>query len=188
MPATQPCAGFRLRALLVHEVFKKVLFLSPGEQQRFSSGRIFNMVTSDAEALQQLCQSLLGVISSPARIIGAVVLLYVQLGPASLVAVATLIIMIPIQVSCQPIPTSRRSTQSAFDTRTPPLCFQAWLVRMSSRLMRKSLLYTDERSKLEGELIGGIEVVKCSAWEVRCQTLAATPLVKSCGVRGDGKL
>ena len=91
--------GFRLRALLVHQVFKKVLFLTPGAQHRFTSGRIFNLVTSDAETLQQLCQNLLGVISSPARIIGAVLLLYAQLGPASLVALLTLVIMIPIQVS-----------------------------------------------------------------------------------------
>ena len=39
-------------------------------------------------------------------------------------------------------------------------------MRISSRLLRKSLAYTDERSKLEGELLGGIDVVKCSAWEV----------------------
>lgn len=83
----------------MHEVFNKVLFLTPGAQARFTSGRIFNLVTSDAETLQQLCQNLLGVVSSPARIIGAVVLLYAQLGPASLVALVTLIIMMPIQVS-----------------------------------------------------------------------------------------
>lgn len=75
-----------------------MLFLTPGAQHDFTSGRIFNLVTSDAETLQQLCQNLLGVISSPARIIGAVVLLYFQLGPASLVAVVTLVILMPAQV------------------------------------------------------------------------------------------
>ena len=39
-------------------------------------------------------------------------------------------------------------------------------MRISARLMRQSLQFTDERSKLEGELVGGIDVVKCSAWEV----------------------
>ncbi len=95
-------AGFRLRALLVHQVFRKVLRLTPTEQQRFSSGKVFNLVTSDAETLQALCQNILGVISSPARIIGAMALLYVQLGPASLVALATLVIMIPIMVRIWP--------------------------------------------------------------------------------------
>ena len=83
----------------MHQVFKKVLFLTPGAQQQFSSGRIFNLVTSDAETLQQLCQNLLGVISSPARIIGAMVMLYVQLGVSSLVAIVTLILVMPIMVS-----------------------------------------------------------------------------------------
>jgi ATP-binding cassette subfamily C (CFTR/MRP) protein 1 len=96
------CVGFRLKAMLVHQVFRKVLRLTPTAQQRFSSGKVFNLVTSDAETLQALCQNILGVISSPARIIGAMVLLYVQLGPASLVALATLVIMIPIMVTLGP--------------------------------------------------------------------------------------
>ena len=92
-------AGFRLRALLVHEVFDKVLYLTPSARARFSSGRIFNLVTTDAETLQMLFQNILGVISSPARIIGSMVMLYFQLGPASLVALAVLILMMPAQVS-----------------------------------------------------------------------------------------
>lgn len=43
---------------------------------------------------------------------------------------------------------------------------QALLVRRSARLLKQALSQTDERSKLEGEVIGGIDVIKCSAWEV----------------------
>ena len=46
------CAGYQLRALLVHETFKKVLYLAPTARAEFSSGRVFNLVTSDAETLQ----------------------------------------------------------------------------------------------------------------------------------------
>ena len=92
-------AGFRLRAMLVHEVFDKVLYLTPSARAQFSSGRIFNLVTTDAETLQMLFQNILGVISSPFRIIGAMVMLYIQLGPSSLVALAVLILMMPVQVS-----------------------------------------------------------------------------------------
>ncbi len=46
------CAGYQLRALLVHERFKKVLYLAPTARAEFSSGRVFNLVTSDAETLQ----------------------------------------------------------------------------------------------------------------------------------------
>ena len=92
-------AGFRLRAMLVHEVFDKVLYLTPSARAQFSSGRIFNLVTTDAETLQMLFQNILGVISSPARIIGSMAMLYVQLGPSSLVALAVLILMMPAQVT-----------------------------------------------------------------------------------------
>ena len=84
--------------MLVHEVFDKVLYLTPSARAQFSSGRIFNLVTTDAETLQMLFQNILGVISSPARIIGSMAMLYVQLGPSSLVALAVLILMMPAQV------------------------------------------------------------------------------------------
>ncbi|RYF04316.1 MAG: hypothetical protein EOO40_11320, partial [Deltaproteobacteria bacterium] len=63
-----------------------------------SSGRIFNMVTSDVEMLQMLCQSIMGLISSPLRITIAMLLLYLQLGPAALIALGVLTLMMPMQV------------------------------------------------------------------------------------------
>ena len=39
-------------------------------------------------------------------------------------------------------------------------------MRISARLLKKTLLYTDERAKLEGELLDGVDVVKCMTWEV----------------------
>ena len=64
-------AGMRLRGVLIHEVFRKVLYLTPSERAKFSSGRIYSHVTSDVETIQQLSWSGLGIISSPLRIIGA---------------------------------------------------------------------------------------------------------------------
>ena len=69
LPSSNP-TGFRLRGVLVHEVFCKVLSLAPPARARFSSGRIFNLVTSDAETVQLLSQNILGFMSSPLRIIG----------------------------------------------------------------------------------------------------------------------
>ena len=43
---------------------------------------------------------------------------------------------------------------------------QAFLVRISSRLLRKTLGFTDERTKAESELLGAMDVVKCATWEV----------------------
>ena len=65
-------------------------------------------------------------------------LLYRQLGVSCFVAVACLMLMIPVNME---------------------------LMRWTSELLKSTLAHTDERTKLEGELVGGIEVVKCSAWE-----------------------
>ena len=40
------------------------------------------------------------------------------------------------------------------------------LVRLSAKLMRAALQYTDERAKIEGELLSAMDVVKCATWEV----------------------
>ena len=61
----------RLRGVLIYEVFKKILCLTPSARAAFSSGRIYSHVTSDVETLQQLAMSVLGLISSPLRIVGA---------------------------------------------------------------------------------------------------------------------
>ena len=50
------------------------------------------------------------------------------------------------------------------DFLTPGL--QAVLVRISARLLKKTLTHTDERAKVEGELLDGMDVVKCMTWEV----------------------
>ena len=90
--------GYQLRALLVHETFKKVLFISPAVRGEFTSGRVFNLVTSDAETLQLLCQNIMGLISSPLRIIVAMLMLYLELGVSSIVALGVLLLLMPTQV------------------------------------------------------------------------------------------
>lgn len=63
-------AGFRLRSVITAEVHRKSLYLTPTARAKYSSGRVFNLVASDAESIQTVAQNLLGVMSSPIRIIG----------------------------------------------------------------------------------------------------------------------
>ncbi len=53
---------------------------------------------------------------------------------------------------------------------------QAWMVRLGAKLQKEALAFTDERAKLEGELIAGIEVVKCNAWEARARRGRPPPM------------
>ena len=102
----------------MHETFKKVLYISPKVRGEFSSGRVFNLVTSDAETLQLLTQNIMGLMSSPLRILVAMAMLYYELGISSLVAFVVLLLLMPTQVahpflalawsccscSCRPVP------------------------------------------------------------------------------------
>ncbi|CAI7873871.1 unnamed protein product, partial [Closterium sp. NIES-54] len=89
--------GFQLRQAMVAAVFSKSLRLSHSGRQGFSTGRITNMMTNDAESLQMVCQQLHGLWSAPMRILVCIFLLYQQLGVASLLGLLMLLLMIPAQ-------------------------------------------------------------------------------------------
>ena len=84
-----------------------------------------------------LCQNIMGLYSSPLRIVVAMGLLYSQLGAASLVALATLILFMPLQ-AC-PTPTHRiigwdplridPDPKSFFLAMTSTVTTDAWVVR-----------------------------------------------------------
>ncbi|GJR08225.1 ABC transporter C family member 12-like protein, partial [Tanacetum coccineum] len=90
--------GFRIRSILVASVFRKSLRLTHEARKNVPSGRITNMITTDANALQQVCNQLHGLWSAPFRITLSMILLYQQLGVASLVGSLILILMFPVQV------------------------------------------------------------------------------------------
>eukprot|EP00798_Chlamydomonas_sp_ICE-L_P022904 gene22904-30080_t len=131
-------AGLRLKAMLSAVVYDKVFSLTPASRANFTSGRIFNLISSDSETLSMLSVNCMAIISSPVRIIVAVYFLWLQLGVAAFVSVVFLLAMIPLNLV---------------------------LVSWSAFLLKTALGHTDERTKLEGELMGGMEVVKCSSWE-----------------------
>ncbi|MCH83150.1 ABC transporter C family member 2-like, partial [Trifolium medium] len=89
--------GYRLRSTLVAAVFRKSLRLTHEARKQFASGKITNLMTTDAESLQQICQSLHTLWSAPFRITIAMVLLYQELGVASLLGALLLVLMFPLQ-------------------------------------------------------------------------------------------
>ncbi|PNW84295.1 hypothetical protein CHLRE_04g228650v5 [Chlamydomonas reinhardtii] len=131
-------AGFRLKAALAAAVHAQLFRLTPAARSHFSSGRVYSLVASDVESLMALCQNVMGLFSSPVRIVVALVLLYGQLGAACLTAVAVLVALVPANAA---------------------------IVAASNRALKDALGHTDERTKLEAEMMAGMEVVKCSAWE-----------------------
>lgn len=130
--------GFRARSTLVAAVFRKSLRLTPGGRRGFTTGKITNLMTTDAEALQQICQQLHGLWSAPVRIIFAIVLLYQQLGWASIIGSCILVLMFPAQT---------------------------YIISKSRFLSREGLQRTDKRIGLMNEVLSAMDIVKCYAWE-----------------------
>ncbi|XP_071921352.1 ABC transporter C family member 12 [Coffea arabica] len=135
--------GFRLRSTLVAAIFWKTLRLTHESRKSFSSGRITNMITTDANGLQQICCQLHGLWSAPFRILIAMVLLYQQLGVASILGSLMLALMFPIQT---------------------------YIVSKMRKLSKEGLLRTDKRVGLTNEILMAMDAVKCYAWEKSFQS------------------
>ncbi|WOG86122.1 hypothetical protein DCAR_0205322 [Daucus carota subsp. sativus] len=91
----------------------------------------------------RICQQLHNLWSSPFRIIMALVLLYQQLGVASILGSLVLLLMIPLQT---------------------------FIVSKARKFSREGLECTDKRAGLMNEILAAMETVKCYAWEESFQT------------------
>ncbi|XP_027368270.1 ABC transporter C family member 2-like [Abrus precatorius] len=135
--------GFRLRSTLVAAVFRKSLRLTHEARKQFATGKITNLMTTDAEALQQICQSLHTLWSAPLRIVVAMILLYQQLGVASLLGALMLVLMFPLQT---------------------------YIISRMQKLSREGLQRTDKRIGLMNEILAAMDTVKYYAWESSFQS------------------
>ncbi|XP_065882175.1 ABC transporter C family member 2-like [Euphorbia lathyris] len=130
--------GYRLRSTLIAAVFRKSLRLTHESRRKFPSGKVTNLMTTDAEALQQICQSLHTLWSAPFRIVIAMVLLFQQLGVASLLGALMLVLLFPIQT---------------------------FVISKMQKLSKEGLQRTDKRIGLMNEILAAMDTVKCYAWE-----------------------
>ncbi|XP_027340342.1 ABC transporter C family member 12-like isoform X3 [Abrus precatorius] len=135
--------GFQLRSSLVAAIFRKSLRLTNDGRKKFTSGKLMNMITTDASSLQQICQQLHGLWSSPFRIIIAMVLLYQQLGVASLIGALMLVLIIPLQT---------------------------FVIFKMRKLTKEGIQQTDKRVGLMNEILAAMDTVKCYAWETSFQS------------------
>ncbi|CAK7350709.1 unnamed protein product [Dovyalis caffra] len=124
--------GFRLRSTLVAAIFRKSLKLTHEGRKNFPSGKITNMITTDANTLQKICKQLHGLWSVPFRITMSMVLLYQQLGVASLFGSLVLVLVVPLQTI---------------------------LMSKMGKLTKEGLHRTDRRVSLMNEILTTMDVV-----------------------------
>ncbi|MCO5564932.1 hypothetical protein L7F22_018602 [Adiantum nelumboides] len=130
--------GFRTRATLVAAIFRKSLRITQEGRKGFTSGKILNLMTSDAESLQQICSQLHGLWSAPIRIVVCVYLLHKQIGKSSLAGASVLLLLFPLQT---------------------------FMINRMRRFTRDGLQHADKRISLMTEILAAMDIVKCYAWE-----------------------
>ncbi|CAI5486528.1 unnamed protein product [Closterium sp. Naga37s-1] len=165
--------GFQLRQAMVAAVFSKSLRLSHSGRQGFSTGRITNMMTNDAESLQMVCQQLHGLWSAPLRILVCIFLLYQQLGVASVLGLLMLLLMILAQAMIVNwVQKLVKASLQRSDKRVA-LMSEAVIVNRVQKLVKASLQRSDKRVALMSEMLAAMDVVKLYTWEGSFQSKVA---------------
>ncbi|EEY69725.1 ATP-binding Cassette (ABC) Superfamily [Phytophthora infestans T30-4] len=131
-------AGMRVRSAVCTAVYTKSLVLSAAARQKKTTGEITNLMSIDAQRLQELSTYINSVWFSIFQIVVACYLLWKQIGPATFAGVAVIILMLPVT---------------------------AGISKLMRRLQLKLMEVKDERIKICNEVLAGMKVIKLQAWE-----------------------
>ncbi|ETN05307.1 hypothetical protein PPTG_23495 [Phytophthora nicotianae INRA-310] len=131
-------SGMRVRSAVCTAVYTKSLVLSAAARQKKTTGEITNLMSIDAQRLQELSTYINSVWFSIFQIVVACYLLWKQIGPATFAGVAVIILMLPVT---------------------------AGISKLMRRLQLKLMEVKDERIKICNEVLAGMKVIKLQAWE-----------------------
>ncbi|ETP43581.1 hypothetical protein F442_09693 [Phytophthora nicotianae P10297] len=130
--------GLQFRSAIVTAVFEKSLVLSAAARQQRTSGEITNLMSIDAQRLQDMTPYLHAVWYAAFQIIVSCVLLWQQIGVATFAGVAVILLIIPLMTV---------------------------ISKAMRKLQQRLMQVKDERIKICVEVLSGIKVVKLKAWE-----------------------
>ncbi|RAW25152.1 Canalicular multispecific organic anion transporter 2 [Phytophthora cactorum] len=130
--------GLQFRSAIVTAVFEKSLMLSAAARQQRTSGEITNLMSIDAQRLQDTTPYLHAVWYAAFQIVVSCVLLWQQIGVATFAGVAVILLVIPLM---------------------------AVISKVMRKLQQRLMKVKDERIKICVEVLSGIKVVKLKAWE-----------------------
>ncbi|RRT57469.1 hypothetical protein B296_00028886 [Ensete ventricosum] len=132
--------GIRLRASLVSMIYQKGLILSSRSRQCRTSGEIINYMIIDAPRVSSFSYHMLHLSSVPVHVILALLILYPQMGLASLIGLAATFIVMLINVP---------------------------IAKIEQNYTEKIMEYKDRRMKATTEILRNMRILKHQAWEMK---------------------
>eukprot|EP00937_MAST-01D_sp_MAST-1D-sp2_P004006 g4006.t1 len=133
----QKC-GIRCLGAAVDAVFNKAMRLSPAARARLRSGKIVNLMQSDARRLYDTSWFWHLQWAAVFQVVSSTALLFWFLGPPMLAGLGAMVLLLPLN---------------------------ALLARRQSRLSGLISRATDARLNAVSEVIGGVRAIKVAAWE-----------------------
>ncbi|XP_023365537.1 canalicular multispecific organic anion transporter 1-like [Otolemur garnettii] len=128
----------KIKTAVIGLIYKKSLLLSNVSRKKFSTGKVINLMSADAQQLMDLTENLSLLWLGPVRILVAIALLWKELGSAVLAGVAVLVFVIPINT------------------------LAATKIKKLKKSQKKN---KDKQIKLLKEILHGIKILKLYAWE-----------------------
>ncbi|XP_070201960.1 multidrug resistance-associated protein 1-like isoform X2 [Littorina saxatilis] len=133
--------GIRMKSTLIAAIYHKALSMS--KRNTATVGEIVNLMSVDAQRVQDVMVVCFYAATSPLQIVVAVVLLYYTIGPSIFVGLLLLLCLVPIN---------------------------AYVITRNRQLQSSNLKFKDARIKLYSEVLNGIKVLKLYAWESSFRT------------------
>lgn len=130
--------GLRVRSAMVTAVYRKSLVLSAAARQKKTTGEITNLMSIDAQRLQELTNYINSLWYSVFQITVSCFLLWKQIGVSTFAGVAVIVLMLPATAS---------------------------ISKLMRRLQLRLMKVKDERIKICHEVLSGMKVIKLQAWE-----------------------
>ena len=128
-----------IRAELTAAIYRKALRLSTRSRQATETGRVVNLMSADVNQLQSFFYPFAAqLLTGPATLIAALVLLWFQIKWATFIGLAILMMSTPATI---------------------------FFLKKVTGFRREMLKHTDQRVKLMNQLLVGIRVLKMYAWE-----------------------
>lgn len=128
-----------IRSEITATIYRKALSLSTRSRQATETGRVVNLMSADVNSLQMFFYPFASqLLTGPATLITALVLLWFQIKWATFIGLAILMLSTPAT---------------------------AFFLKKFTGFRREMLKHTDQRVKLMNQLLVGIRVLKMYAWE-----------------------